>query len=169
MALAFPVGRAFPGSGEPETANLTLEFSHFGGAVSITEPSTHLDDPSRQLVAIARARLLRAFAIERYEFTTTNGFVSDVARLNRIDASVGWSALVRVAVGDAVRPGDHAVVCLWTVADSGTTLAIGSVAAGPDTENVASSSECPSATPAGIRALPRTTTGPLARALVPLA
>ena len=136
-AVAARLGSA-PGS-HPKIVE-SMELFDFGVPVAVEKPANATPAVS-PAVPRAESDLRNALTAEKTQYTDTQTYAADLARLKQIEPSLDWGGKLTVVVGrERALPGQ--VVCLSEKA-GGVAYAIGDVAIGPRAGTYYGPAGCP--------------------------
>ena len=79
---------------------------------------------------VAQSDLLAGLTAENGVYGARGIYDANTADMHALDGTVDWGGKLTVVVGDAVNPGDGAVVCLHEASTSGKAFNIAEVAIG---------------------------------------
>jgi hypothetical protein len=99
--------------------------------------------PSGRSLEEIQSELKNALTAEKVVYVDSEKYDATAANMRNVEPSLDWGGKLKVTVGDAVTPGDSAVVCISEASPSGKTSAIGDVAVGPLAGTYYGSTSCP--------------------------
>jgi hypothetical protein len=87
--------------------------------------------------------LRNALAAEKVVYVDSEKYDATAANMRNVEPSLDWGGKLKVSVGDAVTPGDAAVVCMSEKSSAGSIQTIADVAAGPHAGTFYGLDPCP--------------------------
>jgi hypothetical protein len=134
--------------------DLTIAYSNFGVAVSITPPPGFEGDTSTSDTLgstdstgpaavpgnrAVQSDLRNALTAEKTIYTDNEKYTADIDELSSVEGSLDWGGTLHVAVSS-----DKQTVCLWEASDPDTTFSIADVASGTSAGTYYGTAACPS-------------------------